>query len=77
MSTEKPTKPTANIIKGPWKKRKTTPIDLDIIADEVSREEANDVCMAVMQFMVRLLAENEVDISTTSFVRDSAMIYEL
>ena len=65
-----------NVIKGPWKKRKTNPNQKEIDEQRV-RECADEFTMTVMQQMFETMKENGVDVEETSFIRDAAMIFEL
>ena len=66
-----------NVIKGPWKKRKTNQLDEKVIAEHISRTNADEFTMSVMQQMVKMMSEHGVDIDEASFIRDTAMIFEL
>jgi hypothetical protein len=67
----------AKIIQGPWKKRKINQHDEKVIAEHMSRNNADEFTVSVVQEMVRMMHEHGVDIDETSFIRDVSMIFEL
>ena len=80
-----------NVIKGPWKKRKTNQLDEKVIAEHISRTNADEFTMSVMEQMVKMMSEHGVDIDEAppqsqfflggvddaSFIRDAAITFEL
>jgi hypothetical protein len=72
-----PNENAGNVIKGPWKKRKKNLPDKKAIAEQLARSAADDITMKVIQQMVRVMEESGIDIGEASFIRDTAMIFEL
>ena len=73
---EKTEKPSAQIIKGPWKKRK---VKVPNEAEKRLREEiefAEDINEQLMVDIIHTLNENGYDVQSTDFVSDMAFVSE-
>ena len=66
-----------NVIIGPWSKRKTNHPDKEVIAEQRARSIADEFTMSVMQRVVGMMNDHGVDTDEASFIRDTAMIFEL
>ena len=72
-----PEKPTAQIIKGPWKKRK---VKVPSEAEQRLREElefAEDLIDQLMIQMIHTLSDNGFDVNGNDFLRDMGFVIEV
>ena len=76
MSKKNEKKESAQIIQGPWKKRKQKNLEAALEIREAMRfsEELAEECMLQM---IQTFAENEIDISEKSFIRDCGYLIEV
>ena len=76
MSEKTEKRESAQIIQGPWKKRKQKNLEAALEIQEALRfsEELAEECMLQM---IQTFAENEIDISEKSFIRDAALLIEM
>tara|TARA_B100000745_G_scaffold285850_1_gene221358 strand:- start:248 stop:646 length:399 start_codon:yes stop_codon:yes gene_type:complete len=76
MSEKNEKKESAQIIQGPWKKRKQKNLEAALEIREAMRfsEELAEECMLQM---IQTFAENEIDISEKSFIRDCGYLIEV
>ena len=76
MSEKNEKRESAQIIQGPWKKRKQKNLEAALEIREAMRfsEELAEECMLQM---IQTFAENEIDISEKSFIRDCGYLIEV
>jgi len=65
-----------NVIQGPWKKRKQKNLEAAIEIREAMRF-SDDLAEECMLQMIQTFAENEIDISEKSFIRDCGYLIEV
>ena len=76
MSEKNEKKESAQIIQGPWKKRKQKKLDEALEIREAMRF-SDDLAEECLFEIVRTLSENEIDVSEKSFIRDCGYLIEV
>ena len=76
MSEKNEKRESAQIIQGPWKKRKQKKLDEALEIREAMRF-SDDLAEESLFEIVRTLSENEIDVSEKSFIRDCGFLIEV
>ena len=76
MSEKNEKKESAQIIQGPWKKRKQKKLDEALELQEAMRF-SNDLAEECLLQLIHTMHENEIDVSEKSFIRDCGFLIEV
>ena len=76
MSEKNEKRESAQIIQGPWKKRKQKNLEAALEIREAMRF-SDDLAEECLFEIVRTLSENEIDVSEKSFIRDCGYLIEV
>ena len=76
MSKKNENLESANVIQGPWKKRKQKKLDEALELQEAMRF-SDDLSEECLIQLIHTMHENEIDVSEKSFIRDCGYLMEV
>ena len=76
MSEKNEKRESAQIIQGPWKKRKQKNLEAALEIREAMRF-SNDLAEECLLQLIHTMHENEIDVSEKSFIRDCGFLIEV